>query len=75
MEWALGVGGGRRGEGSFLGWYAVGDGKIPFFLMQIQKKLTKIGYFHQTLKSPKLARIKNIILKLQIQTNITRNWK
>jgi hypothetical protein len=57
MEWGLGVGGvgGRRREGTFLGWYGVGDGKIPFFLMQIQKKLTKIWKFSPNSKKPKIG--------------------
>ncbi len=52
MEWGLG---GRMGGGSFLGWYGMGDGKIPFILLQIQKKLTKIWKFSPNSKKPKIG--------------------
>ncbi len=68
-------GGGEWGEGVFLGSMVWGTGKFRLFYCKFRKTWQKFGNFHQTLKSPKLARIKNIILKLQIETNITRNWK
>jgi hypothetical protein len=35
MEW--GFGGARMGRGTFLGWYGVGDGKIPFLYCKFRK--------------------------------------
>ncbi len=66
---------GEWGEGVFLGGMEWGTGKFRLFYCKFRKNWQKFGNFHQTLKSPKLARIKNIILKLQIQKNNTRNWK
>jgi hypothetical protein len=48
MEWEFGGGG-----GSFLGWYGVG--KFRFFLLQIQKKLTKIWKFLPNSKKRKIG--------------------
>jgi hypothetical protein len=50
MEW--GLGGGRMGGREFLGG---GAGKIPCFLLQIQKKLTKIWKFSPNSKKPKIS--------------------
>jgi hypothetical protein len=53
MEWGLGGGENGGREFSWVVWSG-GTGKIPFFLLQIQKKLTKIWKFSPIPKKHKI---------------------